>query len=244
MNMSKLSETSKEIILRFANIQDTAWGDAPKTVLDGTHTDDIIELYLLNKDARTPGLTIHQKCSNVHDGWAIARIIEFTESGCNNYVGKADKLDMNGKHKNKAADSGRFTTITLDLPELHINTVIRGDQLLMFVDYMKLTEAEATKDQAAVIALSSLNLKISEYNALIEDMDNAMSSAGGRASRKKRTTSFKKSAKKPTKKDAPKITKRTVTVLGKEKRVYVDTKGNQFQKVKVGNEFKFRKIRA
>lgn len=176
----KLNMVDKCGILLLAHEQDKLYGFAkpiPDDLeLDGSCLDDLCELYMFFH-GRYKCTDEINCCVNIHDGWTIARILDFnpraaeqknqiinhkesTPDGTKVYNltdhteiceallnrGNAEKIIINNQNV-KCRDVR--VQITETIANVNIDTVIRGDQLSMFVDYHDLDESEALKDKPA-----------------------------------------------------------------------------------------------
>lgn len=151
----------------------------------------LIEAYMYFYDKNNNNFAdINRKyCANIHDGWAIARIIDWDGISFTDY--KSSQLPQQSQELiinfNKLLDDDTINKIAIllnrgdEYPELlldninipcnkfyiriiykDIDTVIRGDQLSMFVPFFSLTEKIQKQDEPFVNKIQDKETEIKE----------------------------------------------------------------------------------
>ena len=160
-----LTKEEKELIVRLGNIQDKAYYNkhVDKMTLDTSHTDDLLELYFFSYGRKTALSGDRMtKLSNMHDAWAIARLIEFDfeNKKVKDYIANPPKpFDLTTTDDVLpviSALKSYIVPIKYTVQDVKINSVVRLDQLSMFVEYDLLTKEIAQIDEVPLESIETI----------------------------------------------------------------------------------------
>lgn len=221
MNPSEFSQNAKNIIFKFAHAQDSVYdkGLQMYTKLNPSHTDDIFEIYFLEKygNGKKKGVT---DLELIHDAWTLSRLVMFNDNMTELVFHKeaGDTPIVNTKVENaankqliKLTFAGGIKIDGMGDP-LYPFTIVQRRRLAQFVEYNELSEEEKIKDQPAVDLFNSLKPDDNGYILSYNDR----SLYGGA---KKRTIQ-------------PKATAERVQIGSRKQVVYVGPRGGKYIKQK------------
>lgn len=169
--LKRLTKAELQTVVEMGNIQDTMYNTqygqpaVTKTQFDKTHTDDLLEIcfYFFGRKKVMEGMSgidvENTILSNMHDAWAIARLIEFdpVTSKSTDYKDPNAFMDVSKMNSEDEAKVRRPVVGLTSVPG--VNSIIRVDQLSMFIEFDKLydvNKAEAQKDITPRLAIEKL----------------------------------------------------------------------------------------